>query len=138
MPDVRARIRDAIQELVDEFEVMTTDNHSVNTVAGGYNPVGFRLEHERIAAVTRRVVEEAIADLEAVGVGMKTARIPGLRVLGHWNTMRLVSSVHTVVSTIPRAAIVMLVLQAALAALIMLAVDLYHPAVPGLPAPGFR
>ncbi len=134
-PDVRARIRDALGDLVDEFEVLTTDNHSVNVVAGGYNPVGHRVSAERLAAVTRRVVEAAVADLEPVEVGLNSTRIPGLKVLGHWTTMRLLSSVRTTLSTIPRSSVAMLVLQTALTAVIMMAVAAFHPPVSGVGIP---
>jgi putative membrane protein len=133
--DVRAKIRDAISDLVEEFEVMTTDNHSVNTVAGGYNPVGHRLEHEQLAAVARQTLEAAIQDLEPVEVGLKTSKIPGLRVLGHWTTMRLISSARTALSTIPRAATAMLVMQATMAALIIIAVGWFNPPVGGFRFP---
>jgi putative membrane protein len=129
MPEVRGQIRDALRGLVEDFEVMSTDNHSVNAVAGSFNPIGHRLEPERIAAVSRSVVEAAIADLEPVEVGMKTSRIPSLKVLGHWNTMRLVSSVNTIVATIPRAVAAMLILQAALTALMVLGVRAYQVAM---------
>lgn len=120
LPEVRARIRANITGLVDEFEVMTTDNHSVNVVAGGYNPVGYRVDLDRLAQVTRETLERALQDLEPVEAGLRTTRVPGLKVFGHWNTIRFISAVQTMVSTIPKAAGILLLLQALLAAMVLL------------------
>ena len=120
LPDVRARIRKEIAELVHEFEVMTTDNHSVNIVTGGYNPVGFRANIDELARVTKETLINAIEDLEPVEVGLKTTRVPDLKVFGHWNTIRFISAVQTMTATIPRAVVVVLVLQALLTILILL------------------
>lgn len=126
LPEVRGRIRERVQDLVAEFEVMTTDNHSVNIVAGGYNPVGYRADVEKIALVSRTTLERAIFDLEPVEVGLKTGRIPALKVFGHWNTIRLVSAVHTVVSIIPRAAVLLVVFQILFTILILTWVNRFY------------
>ncbi|HEX9816557.1 MAG TPA: DUF2070 family protein, partial [Candidatus Thermoplasmatota archaeon] len=120
LPDVRAQIRTAVQDLVDEFEVMTTDNHSVNIVAGGYNPVGYRADIAKLAKVARDTVATALADLEPVEVGIKTTRVPGLRVFGHWNTIRFLAAIQTTVATIPRASAVLLLLHGLLAIMVLL------------------
>ncbi|MBI2077728.1 MAG: DUF2070 family protein [Euryarchaeota archaeon] len=120
LPDVRARIRKEIAELVHEFEVMTTDNHSVNIVTGGYNPVGYRASIDELARVTKETLVEAIDDLEDVEVGLKTTRVPDLKVFGHWNTIRFISAVQTMMATIPRAAAVLFLLQGLLTILILL------------------
>lgn len=125
LPEVRGRIRDQVEDLVDEFEVMTTDNHSVNVIAGGYNPVGFRADAEKLGLVSRTTLEAALRDLEPVEAGMKTGRIPGLKVLGHWNTIRLVSAVNTMVSIIPRGAVMVLALQVVMAILTFTLVNHY-------------
>jgi putative membrane protein len=125
LPEVRGRIREHLIGLVNDFEVMTTDNHSVNAIAGGYNPVGYRADVEKIALVTRTTVERALLDLEPVEVGMKTGRIPGLKVFGHWNTIRLVSAVHTIVSLIPRATAVFLLLLVLVTILTLVWVNVY-------------
>jgi putative membrane protein len=126
LPEVRGRIREHLVGLVDDFEVMTTDNHSVNAVAGGYNPVGYRADVEKLALVSRTTLERAMLDLEPVEVGMKTGRIPGLKVLGHWNTIRLVSAVHTIVSLIPRAAAILLLLLVLSTILVLVWINNYY------------
>lgn len=126
LPDVRGRIRERVQDLVDDFEVMTTDNHSVNIVAGGYNPVGYRADVEKLALTARTTLERALLDLEPVEVGLKTGRVPGLKVLGHWNTIRLVSAVHTVVSLIPRAAVIFLLVLVLIAILLLTWVNVFY------------
>lgn len=120
LPEVRGAIRDQIQGLVHEFEVMTTDNHSVNVVTGGYNPVGHRANVKRIGEVSRATLEAALADLEPVEAGLQTTRVPGLKVFGHWNTIRFIAAVQTMVATIPRAAIVLLALHALLSIVVLL------------------
>jgi putative membrane protein len=120
LPEVRGKIRTKIHGLVDDFEVMTTDNHSVNVVTGGYNPVGYRADVERIAQVTKETLVASLADLEEVEVGLKTTRVPGLRVFGHWNTIRFIAAVQTIVSTIPRTAATMLIMHALLAVMVFL------------------
>lgn len=120
LPEVRAAIRTQIHDLVDDFEVMTTDNHSVNIVTGGYNPVGYRAGHEKLAQVTKETLVAALDDLEPVEVGLKTARVAGLRVFGHWNTIRFIAAVQTAMATIPRATAVLLLLHALLAAMVLL------------------
>jgi len=120
LPDVRGKVRTKIQGLVDEFEVMTTDNHSVNVVTGGYNPVGYRANIDDLARVTKETLVEAIEDLEEVEVGLQTTRVPDLKVFGHWNTIRFISAVQTMMATIPRATAVLLVLQGLLTILILL------------------
>lgn len=126
LPEVRSRIRERLENLVEDFEVMTTDNHSVNIVAGGYNPVGYRADLDKIASVTRTTLERALMDLEPVEVGMKTGRIPGLKVLGHWNTIRLVSAVHTIVSLIPRATVAFLMMLLLTTILTLVWVNTYY------------
>lgn len=126
LPEVRGRIRDKVKDLVDDFEVLTTDNHSVNAIAGGYNPVGYRADVEKIALVARTTLERALMDLEPVEVGMKTGRIPGFKILGHWNTIRLVSAVHTIVSLIPRAAAVFLFVLVLITMLTLVWVNVFY------------
>jgi putative membrane protein len=120
LPDVRAQIRASLNNVVDDFEVMTTDNHSVNVVTGGYNPVGYRADIAKLARVSRDTVLAAIKDLEPVEVGLKTTRVPGLRVFGHWNTIRFLAAIQTTVATIPRATAVLLLLHALLAIMVLL------------------
>lgn len=98
MPEVTEHITKAIEGLVDRFQVMTTDNHSVNLIAGGYNPVGYRLAPQRIAQASREAVQQALADLEVVQCGAVRLTISGLRVFGHDKTARLTSSVNAMVS----------------------------------------
>lgn len=102
LPEVAERIGEALAGLVDKCQVMSTDNHSVNLVAGGFNPIGHRLTPERVAEATRDAVREALDDLEPVDSGADRLTIPGLRVFGHDKTARLTSSVNTMVSLAPQ------------------------------------
>lgn len=98
LPAVTDHIQRALEGLVDRVQVMTTDNHSVNLVAGGFNPVGHRVPPSRVAEATREAVEAALADLEPVSCGVARLTISGLRVFGHDKTARLTSSINTMAS----------------------------------------
>lgn len=102
LPEVTQHIAKAIEGRVDRFQVMTTDNHSVNAIAGGFNPIGHRIRAERIAEATREAVDRALADLEPVESGVARLTIPGVLVFGHDKTARLTSSVNTMVSQAPQ------------------------------------
>ncbi|HEV8360313.1 MAG TPA: DUF2070 family protein, partial [Candidatus Thermoplasmatota archaeon] len=98
LPEVTELIGRALEGLVDRFQVMTTDNHSVNLVAGGFNPVGYRCTPDRVAKATRDAVQQALADLEPVECGAVRLTISGLRVFGHDKTARLTSSINVMTS----------------------------------------
>jgi putative membrane protein len=98
LPEVTEHVGRALEGLVDRYQVMTTDNHSVNLVAGGFNPVGHRLGAPRIADATRAAVEKALGDLEVVECGVARLTISGLRVFGHDKTARLTASVNVMTS----------------------------------------
>ena len=66
-PGLRERILQRMDEKLDMAEVLTTDNHIVNTVKSGYNPIGQKNEDE-IIDECERVVFEAIDDLEEAEV----------------------------------------------------------------------
>jgi putative membrane protein len=98
LPVVAERIGPALEGLVDRWQVLTTDNHSVNLIAGGFNPVGHRVSPDRIAEATRAAVERALADLEPVECGVAALTVPGVRVFGHEKTARLTASINTMTS----------------------------------------
>lgn len=93
VPGLRAALRDALLEHVDEAEVLTTDNHVVNTVLDGYNPVGHAVGADRWVPVARELVEEAVADLEPVSCGAARDRV-ALDVFGAGTADRISVLVH--------------------------------------------
>jgi len=94
----RERIFTEVKDLaIDEVEVMTTDTHSVNTLANGYNPVGSSKQEEIIKHI-QDLINEAIDDMENVEVGATVNRIKGLKTFGPNNSTELISTISSVVA----------------------------------------
>jgi putative membrane protein len=98
VPEVTRLVGDQIKDLVDGFQVMTTDNHSVNAVAGSYGPVGHAAPPAEIAKATRLAVERALSDLEPVKSGGGSGVLEDFRVFGNQKTVQLTSSINTMAS----------------------------------------
>ncbi|HYS71919.1 MAG TPA: DUF2070 family protein, partial [Thermoplasmata archaeon] len=95
---LRDEILAAVREIVDDGEVLTTDNHSVNATMGGYNPIGTRTDRSALVAASRGLVENAVASLRPAETVAASGTVHGLRVFGHDNTVRLTSSVNATIS----------------------------------------
>lgn len=95
VPEVTRVVGEAVAGLLDGFQVMTTDNHSVNAVAGSYGPVGHLAPPPEIAKATRLVVEQALSDLEPVKAGGASGVLEDFRVFGHQKTVQLTTSINT-------------------------------------------
>ena len=95
----REQILDAVKTLggIDEAEVMTTDTHFVNTLAGGHNPVGMKKQEEILAAILE-CTRKAISDLEDVEIACKTCRIRDLKTLGPLHATELVTTISSIVA----------------------------------------
>ncbi len=91
-------LRDVIIQAlkVDEAEVMTTDNHVVNT--RGSNLLGARIDSGRLLKVIMELVEIAQNDLEPVSVGMNTKYAKGVSVFGSHKTAQLASTVNAIMA----------------------------------------
>ncbi|OWT32880.1 hypothetical protein BGI41_05345 [Methanobrevibacter sp. 87.7] len=93
----RQEILDEIKKLgIDEGEVMTTDTHSVNTIARGYNPIGLS-ERETIIEYVKKTIKEALDDLEEVEVGCTVEDIKNLRTFGPNNATELISTLSSTI-----------------------------------------
>jgi putative membrane protein len=97
---LREAIKSAVSDLVDEAEVLTTDNHAVNAIIGGFNPVGLKMDKQPLIDDAKSLVKAAIDDLEDVSVGMKTGFVEGISVFGYENVSRLSSVVNSTVATL--------------------------------------
>ncbi|MGC9517352.1 MAG: DUF2070 family protein [Methanomicrobiales archaeon] len=94
----RERIIDHAQKLgLDFAEVMTTDTHSINTLAGGHNPVGMKNQDEILDFITKCTID-ALADLEKVEVAVKVEKIKDIKTLGPTNATELVSTISSIVA----------------------------------------
>jgi putative membrane protein len=98
VPEVTRAIGEAVKDLVDGHQVMTTDNHSVNAVAGSYGPVGHLALPSDIAKATRLAVEKALSDLEPVTSGGAGGVLEDFKVFGNQKTVQLTTSVNTMTS----------------------------------------
>jgi putative membrane protein len=95
---LREKILKAVSNMVDDAEVLTTDNHAVNATIGGFNPVGLRMDDEKLIGDVKNLVMQAIEDLEDVKVGMHSGLVKKVRVFGHENVARLSSVVNSTMS----------------------------------------
>jgi len=94
----REKIMEKVLELeIDVAEVMTTDTHYVNTLSGGHNPVGGKMQDEIIESIIK-CSEEAIADLEEVSVGFKVSHIKDIKTLGPTHATELVTTISSIVA----------------------------------------
>jgi putative membrane protein len=94
-PGVRDAIVEAI-DLVDEMEVMTTDNHAVNKTEAE-NQVGNAIETEALVSVVSQLVEQALDDREPVEAGMASERAT-VTIFGNDRTETLASHANVVMS----------------------------------------
>jgi putative membrane protein len=105
---LREKIKKAVAGMVDEAEVLTTDNHAVNATIGGFNPVGLRMDSEGLVSDVKNLVISAIADLEEVQVGMSSGLVKKVRVFGHENVARLSSVVNSTMAIMKIATLISL------------------------------
>jgi len=120
-PGVREQVVDAVDG-VDVVEVMTTDTHVVNTVEAE-NQVGDEIDPADLAALVAELVDDAVADLEPVEVGMEseTARVT---VFGNDRTEMLASTANAAISMGAPLAAAIIFASLAVSALIFLVASL--------------
>jgi putative membrane protein len=94
-PGLRDEVLGRLEGL-DEAEVMTTDTHVVNTVEAA-NQVGGAIGTDPLVELVQRLVDEAIADIEPVEVGMASERAT-VTVFGNDRTETLASHANAMIS----------------------------------------
>jgi putative membrane protein len=92
----REVLLEAVRDLVDEAEVMTTDSHVVNTITG-LNPIGYRIPADTIAPYIRKAVEEAIADLSETEAAGATSLCERVVIFGIERISQLASTVNAII-----------------------------------------
>jgi len=95
---LRERLLQALGGVVDDSEVMTTDNHVVHEVDGGVNPIGERIPFDLLRETVVGVVRDALTNLEAVEVRVGSRDVPDVAVLGPDWTARLLTSLGDTLS----------------------------------------
>ena len=98
MHGLREKIISAVSGLVDDSEVLTTDNHIVNTTMGGYNPVGLKFEHEAIITCIHKLVRSALMDCEPCQVGMNSMLVNNVNILGQKTPQRLSATINATIA----------------------------------------
>jgi putative membrane protein len=116
---LRAPMLEALRDVVDDAEVMTTDNHVVHEVDGGLNPVGERYPADRLRDDVVATVREALGNLEPVEVRVAVAEVPGVSVLGPDWTARLLTSLGDTLSMFSNALLTTFLLLAASSTIVL-------------------
>lgn len=95
---LREKLINEIKTLVDDSEVLTTDNHIVNVKIGGYNPIGIKIDHNKLIRQVYDLVQESINDLEECNIGVKSGTIPNVKLFGQGNTYRLSKTINFILN----------------------------------------
>jgi putative membrane protein len=119
VPELREEILFGLKGMVDEAEVLTTDNHVANITFGSFNPVGMQGRKE-IVELAREHTSKALEDMEQAQVGLKTGMIEDFKVFGQESATRLATLISSTVSTLRISAILCLIVAYSLSALTMI------------------
>ncbi len=122
MIGARERILRSLLKVVDDAEVLTTDNHVVHEVDGGVNPVAERYPADAIARDAREVVEQAVGSLAPVEVVTAEAEVPNVRVLAPGFAGRLMTSLGDTQVVFGHAAVTTLLVLVALSTAVILVI----------------
>ncbi|UCH89620.1 MAG: DUF2070 family protein [Thermoplasmata archaeon] len=101
--NLKPGLRDEIVKLVlaktgvEDAEAITTDNHIVNQIIGGYEPVGEKIDRSRLLKDVVSVVKRALKDLEPVEVASTRVKISNFKVFGKGNTLKLSTTINDTV-----------------------------------------
>jgi len=119
---LREKILQGLHGLVDDAEVMTTDNHVVHEVDGSINAVGEKYPLDRLVADVRTTVTAALAEMRPAEVGAGGIDLPGVPVLGPDATARLLTSLGDTFSMFTNAFVMTFLMLVASTAAVLLAV----------------
>ncbi|MEM4878070.1 MAG: DUF2070 family protein, partial [Thermoplasmata archaeon] len=72
---LREKILKALDGIVDDLEIYTTDNHIVNMDPKDLNPIGNKDDENILIENIRESLFEAIKDMEEVQIGTHTTRV---------------------------------------------------------------
>jgi putative membrane protein len=96
---IREKLLTVVRSVVDDGEVMTTDNHIVQEVEKGINPIGLKRGVEELSKDLRETLEKAVKDLSPAKVAAANTRVDGVRVLGPGVTDKLMVALTDSFST---------------------------------------
>ncbi len=112
----REEILSALKSVVDDAEVFTSDNHVVNVIRGGNNPIP---KNKELLKRIVKCVNEAIDDMEPVSIGFAEILIKDLPVFGTNRTGEIVSLIEVTVGLIKVVAPVILIMCSLLSAYVI-------------------
>jgi len=104
VPGLREKVLARIRGLLQDAEVLTTDNHAVNVTMGGFNPVGLGIEQDLLVDASEAAVRDAIAALEPADAGIASGYVENLLIFGPQSAARLTTSVNSTVAILRPAA----------------------------------
>ena len=94
VPGLRDEIIKSLKSIVDDAEVMTSDNHIVNWSIDSYIPVGKKISPDTLIEEVKKTVEMSLSNLHEAKVG--TAKIKThLKVFGKNSTSILTNAINT-------------------------------------------
>lgn len=90
---LREKIISELKE-IENAEILTTDNHYLNSAENSYNPIGLLVKEEKLIAKIKETVKNAIINLQNCEVGFNEGEIE-LFVHGEGNTVKLSSTINS-------------------------------------------
>lgn len=97
---LRPAVLQAVKDLVDECEVLTSDSHCVNTISGK-NPVGLHVPPATLAPYAAEAVQAAVDDLAEARAAAATGWCQDVLVFGSNRISELASTVNAMLIFIP-------------------------------------
>lgn len=94
---LRGQFLSALEGTFDHGEILTTDNHAVNTTMGADNEVGSKAGNARLLAMVIEAVEAACADLKVAQASACSARVAGVKVFGPGLTVKISETIQAAV-----------------------------------------
>ncbi len=119
VPGLRDEVRARIAQVVQESEVLTTDNHSVNLTMTGFNAVGAALDRAVILDQADQAVRDAVANLQPGEAAPFVEDVANFRIFGPQSASRLTTSINSTMAVLRPALYVTLSGAIAAAALVL-------------------
>jgi len=95
-PGARSNLFASLEQEVDHLILCTGDNHYLNTLRGGHNPLGNGGRWEPLVEFARQALEAASQDLAPAEAGIELTTVEDELIFGFGNTVRMASLVNGV------------------------------------------
>jgi len=117
---LREKLMERLSSMVDDCEVMTSDNHSVNLVRGGFNPVA--IQSEGLIEDVEEATKAALSDLSEATGRVDLRMIQSINVFGPGRIGEMVTTLNSMISMSKGFTIVALTAAIALCILIFIVI----------------